>query len=286
MSLLALSPELILLVASNLRQVQILNVSLVCKHLNAVLELELYREYNKPRVYTRSLLPFIRKLIERPKLAKYVKRIDLHPWASLDLFQPEINNKRDVSEIEELREQELSEQDYHLLTQAAQESGVISTIDAYEPTSRLIDVAETLSPANEDINEFYPWYEHFSTTNSASTKSPTTASSVSSSALAWKTPRSFFFSHYFPTFGTFSYEADRSMSILWNGERNINLHPCAKSPCAGPKATCHGPSVSSTQYWPQHRIWKPYTHVPVAPGTATSTIGTASVECDSFDFTA
>jgi hypothetical protein len=66
-----------------------------------------------------------------------------------------------VSEIEELREQELSEQDYHLLTQAAQESGVISTIDAYEPTSRLIDVAETLSPANEDINEFYPWYEHF-----------------------------------------------------------------------------------------------------------------------------
>ena len=80
MFLSAFSSELLLTIASYLPQVQLLNLSLVCKQLHVMIQPELYREYKNPSLYSRSLLPFIRKLVDRPELTKYVRRVDLHPY--------------------------------------------------------------------------------------------------------------------------------------------------------------------------------------------------------------
>ncbi|KAJ4379546.1 hypothetical protein N0V86_004727 [Didymella sp. IMI 355093] len=73
MSLLDLSAELILFIASDVRQVDLLNISLVCKHLKAVTEPELYREYSSPH----------------ERFTRYVKKIDLRYWHILNRFNPE-----------------------------------------------------------------------------------------------------------------------------------------------------------------------------------------------------
>lgn len=158
MPLFAFSPELLLLVASHLHQVHLLNLSLVCKHLHAVIESELYREYNNPLIHGRSLLPFIRKLLERPVLQKHVRRIDLFAWTTSSVFQPYFHGVKDPGKMETLRENTLSEKDYHLCAQAARAAGVICDIDPYETKSRLIDVAEHRSRKFERIPR--PWYKH------------------------------------------------------------------------------------------------------------------------------
>jgi hypothetical protein len=156
MPILDMSPELLLLVATHLRQVDLLNVSLVCKQLHFVTEPELYREYSNPRIYTRTFLPFIRKLIERPELAKHVRSVDLHAWDMLDLFSPDLSNDRTATEFEDMRKRSLGSSDYQALTQAAKRAGVISKIHPYDPSSRLIDKAESMSSANADRDTSRP----------------------------------------------------------------------------------------------------------------------------------
>jgi hypothetical protein len=149
MSLLDLSPELLLIVATHVRQVDLLNLSLVCKHLNCALEPELYREYNNPRLYVRPILPFIQKLIAHPVLAKHVRKVDLHPWEFIGLVEP-FPDEEGEPDYDELRTHELSQEDYYLYAQAAKAAGVISAIDPYESSSRLIDKAATLSKTQDE----------------------------------------------------------------------------------------------------------------------------------------
>jgi hypothetical protein len=154
MSLLDLSPELLLLIASQVHQVDLLNVSLVCKHLHCVVEPELYREYSNPRLHVRPFLPFIKKLIARPELAKHVRKVDLHAWDSLDIFEPIPNEQgpgRD-RDMEAIREHELSQEDYYLAAEAAKTAGVIGAIDPYEPSSRLIDTAKSLGNTDDELH--------------------------------------------------------------------------------------------------------------------------------------
>jgi hypothetical protein len=146
MPFLDLSPELLLMVAAQVRQVDLLNLSLVCKHLHDVVVPELYREYSNPRLYARSFLPFIKTIIAHPELAKQVRRVDLRAWDGLDSLRI-TNSERGEARgraIQQLREYELSQEDYLLTTQAAKASGVISTIDPYQPSSRLVDIVESL----------------------------------------------------------------------------------------------------------------------------------------------
>lgn len=145
MSLLSLSPELLLLVASYVRQVDLLNVSLVCKQLHFTIEPELYREYSNPRLYTRSVLLFIKKIIERPELAKHVRRVDLHEWESFDLFYPHMHNGRSELDVDEYRKGELTQEEYRTLTEFAKRAGVVDAIDPYESSSILLDKIETMS---------------------------------------------------------------------------------------------------------------------------------------------
>jgi hypothetical protein len=146
MPFLDLSPELLLMVASQVRQVDLLNLSLVCKHLHDVVVPELYREYSNPRLYARSFLPFIKRMIAHPEYAKQVRRVDLHDWEGLGILEVTLNehgeNRRHA--IQRLREYGFSQEDYYLTTQAAKAAGVIDTIDPYEPSSRLIDIVESL----------------------------------------------------------------------------------------------------------------------------------------------
>ncbi|KAH5277195.1 hypothetical protein HBI70_095320 [Parastagonospora nodorum] len=145
MSLLNLSPELLLLVASYVRQVDLLNVSLVCKQLHFTIEPELYREYSNPRLYTRSILPFIKKIIERPELAKHVRQVDLHEWESFDHFYPHMHNGRSELDIDRYRKEELTREEYYTLAETAKCAGVINAIDTYESSSLLLDKVESMS---------------------------------------------------------------------------------------------------------------------------------------------
>jgi hypothetical protein len=86
MSLLDLSAELILSIASHVRQADLPNISLVCKHLKVITEPELYREYTNFGL--RLFAPFIKRLISDERFTRYVKKIDLRYWETLEKFNP------------------------------------------------------------------------------------------------------------------------------------------------------------------------------------------------------
>ena len=67
-----LSPELLLLIASYLPQIDLLNVALVCKYLRIVTEPELYREYHAPDSGHRSLVQYIEALLREPRRLRQV----------------------------------------------------------------------------------------------------------------------------------------------------------------------------------------------------------------------
>lgn len=70
-----LSAELLLIVASYLSQVDLLNISITCKQLRYVTEPELYREYYNARLDRRHVKPYVLRLISRPDLWKYVRSL-------------------------------------------------------------------------------------------------------------------------------------------------------------------------------------------------------------------
>jgi hypothetical protein len=151
--ILDLSPELLLCVASFLAQVDLLNVSATCWRLRATSEPELYREYSNP--FRRSLVPFIKRLVERPDLAKYVRRLDLKAWDTLEVIIPDHNNRQ----LDEFRPSEPSEADYHLITDAAKAAGVIDAICPYGESSCVVDEIRRFCIEKRDDHDEV-WYEH------------------------------------------------------------------------------------------------------------------------------
>jgi len=132
MHLLDLAPELLLSVATHLTQVDLLNVSLTHSRLRNVTEPELFREYSNTHMYGRSFKAFIFRLIERPDLAKHVRRADLRAYKHLSYFHPEHEVRRDCFT------DQCTELQYMTLTQAAIASGVIETAAPFEPESSLL----------------------------------------------------------------------------------------------------------------------------------------------------
>jgi hypothetical protein len=152
--ILDLSPEVLLCVASFLTQVDLLNVSVVCWRLRTATEPELYREYFSP--YGRSFLPFVKRLIDRPDLAKYVRRLELKTWDTLTTLNPEHFN-HDELQLAEFLPSEPSEADYYLITSAAKSAGVIDSVCPYGATSRVVDEARRICREERD-NPDWVWY--------------------------------------------------------------------------------------------------------------------------------
>ncbi|KAF2248448.1 hypothetical protein BU26DRAFT_520126 [Trematosphaeria pertusa] len=142
--LLDLSPELLLSVASFVSQMDLLNVSLTCKRLHDTTEPELYREYSNHRVYDRSVVPFLKRLLNRPQLAKHVHRLDLRWWRTLKYLNPAFAS---TSFIFPLRD-EPSDIDYGTFTEAAKAVGVIRSIPPFSEKSRIME--KVLSHSDQD----------------------------------------------------------------------------------------------------------------------------------------
>jgi hypothetical protein len=157
--LMNLSSELLLCVASFLPQIDLLNVSLTCTHLRNVTEPELYREYVNPCIYRRSFTPFLRTLLERPELTRYVHRLELKYWSTLDHWNPEYCEGR----IEEFQEHlqatpQPSEIEYDTITQAAKSVGIISSIFPFEQSSSI--VRKIWNQVLNGLSSDRVWYEY------------------------------------------------------------------------------------------------------------------------------
>lgn len=169
MPLVDLSPELILSIASYLRQVDLLNVALVCKRLQATTEPELYREYSNPRLSNRPIVPFVKRVLQDDRFARCIKKLDLRGWNTLDRFNPlysevhprfrEQYNK--AAEFDEGRKRDLchepSMEEYMLYTTAACDAGIISEVLPYEAKSRIVEKVRPLERNNLDPD--MPWYD-------------------------------------------------------------------------------------------------------------------------------
>lgn len=169
MPLVNLSPELILSIASRLRQVDLLNVTLVCKHLRAVTEPELCREYSNPRLNNRSLVPFVKQVLKDERFARCIKKLDLRNWNTLDHFNPlymevhprfrDQHNKAaefDKSCATDLFQQP-SKEDYMLYATAAQAAGIISETIPYEARSCIIDKVRPME--RDQLDPDVLWYD-------------------------------------------------------------------------------------------------------------------------------
>ena len=113
-------------------------------------EPELYREYSNPRLYSRTVARFVLHLVRRPKLAKYVKKIDLKGWKTLDhltLGDYEVNEA--MSGIRTTREEKIAtfgqfhrpepaKDRYSLLTAAGMATGIIKEALPHETKSAVI----------------------------------------------------------------------------------------------------------------------------------------------------
>jgi hypothetical protein len=145
MALVDLYPELLLWIASHLQRVDLLNVSLICKHLREATQPELYRDYSTPR---RRILPLVKPLIERPELRKHVPRLQLGHWTTLVCFNTPYWESQDYEKdiaFDMYRGPEPTEAEYLSLTAAARDQGVITEIHPYEHSSYRIEVARQIS---------------------------------------------------------------------------------------------------------------------------------------------
>ncbi|KAL6710349.1 hypothetical protein ACN47E_009295 [Coniothyrium glycines] len=174
MGLQNLSPELLLCVASFLRQVDLLNISLTCKYLQSATEPELFREYKNTRIFGRSFYPFIDKLIERPEICKYFQKLQFKQWETLDSLNPRFHKsssrQRRTSDEQELasriasfenecrKQPQPTEAQYVAFTRAARKVGVITEIFPFEPTSHVLDSAREMLAQDVDPSRF--WYTH------------------------------------------------------------------------------------------------------------------------------
>jgi hypothetical protein len=157
--LLDLSAELLLCIAAFVNQTDLLNLSLTSKKLRAMTEPELFREYNNLAHRARTFAPFVRRLIERPDLTKYVKRLNLRAWPNLSTVE-RIDRIRDDA-LDSGRESEPSADDYDLMTVAAKNAGIIESIYPYELESHVIKEIFLQRPLSSYIYwEQYDWVKH------------------------------------------------------------------------------------------------------------------------------
>jgi hypothetical protein len=129
--------ELLLNIASFLSQVDLLNLSLTNKQLRYSTEPELYREYMNTgeAVNGRDLKPFLRRIIEAPKLTRYVHYLDLKHWTTLIGINP-LFGKHD--------EKPLSVDEYEYFARAAKSAKAISTVRKYDVKNNILDRANAL----------------------------------------------------------------------------------------------------------------------------------------------
>jgi hypothetical protein len=140
MSLLTLSAELLLYIASLLQQKELLNLSLTCKHLQSATESELFREYRNVSRNRRSFLPFLRRIVHHPKLGRYTRKLHLRSWTALDTFSDRDSESDRVArescherwEVGNIRGTKLTAADYTLLVQAARDTKLIQEIVPFD----------------------------------------------------------------------------------------------------------------------------------------------------------
>lgn len=144
-----LSVELIISIASDLSQLDLLNVALVCKRLQAATESELYREYHPLCFHRRGVTSLMRALIQKPIRISYVKSLELPEWESLEpdkRIDGETSPLQRDADIKDMliytsriweydparfERDDTSREDYDLITGAALEARLIDKSDPY-----------------------------------------------------------------------------------------------------------------------------------------------------------
>jgi hypothetical protein len=105
-------------------------------------------------MYKRSFVPFVRRLLERPELGRYVQKVELKCWSTLEILNPWL--KIDTEKFDYRPAAALpSADDYALFTEAARSAGIIQHIWPYEPTSSLIEEARAIH-ADSHASELEP----------------------------------------------------------------------------------------------------------------------------------
>ncbi|KAE9966399.1 hypothetical protein EG328_008978 [Venturia inaequalis] len=133
MTLLAdLSTELLLHIASFLPQVDLLNISLTSTTLRNATEAELYREWTNILHFDskRKILPFVRRIIDYPRLARYVQLLETDLWSTLTDWDPEFESE-DIDCV-------LSPEDYEYFANAALSANIIASIREYDHKSNIV----------------------------------------------------------------------------------------------------------------------------------------------------
>lgn len=116
-----LPTELLLLIGSLLPQVDLLNVSLVCRGLRERTEPELYREYSNCHENGRSFKPFVRELIAHPELRGYPRSLSLRAYRTL--YDWHSGSQLTAGYLPAWTK--LSKEEYELFARAAVDAGVI-----------------------------------------------------------------------------------------------------------------------------------------------------------------
>jgi hypothetical protein len=109
----------------------------------------------------------LKRLVERPVLAKCVRRLKLRPWRTLGTFK-----YQEYKDFDLQRRPEPNLEDYQILTLAAKDAGIIDAICPYEAESNLVREGRARSHKEGDSEnychreirlynlEFEAWAEH------------------------------------------------------------------------------------------------------------------------------
>ncbi|KAK8175075.1 hypothetical protein IWX90DRAFT_483199 [Phyllosticta citrichinensis] len=118
-----LPPEMLMSIISHVdNEADLLNLSLVSKQINKLVQSALYASYlNFNMCHSRSITPFLRNILKNESLARACKKVDLANWMNTSaLWEP--NNADDLKE--------LSHEDFYLFANAAEKTKVIQARDS------------------------------------------------------------------------------------------------------------------------------------------------------------
>ncbi|KAF2009952.1 hypothetical protein BU24DRAFT_427993 [Aaosphaeria arxii CBS 175.79] len=134
MSFLQLSPELVLEIAGYLEQIDLLNVSLVCKGLRETTKSSLHREYNNVHIMGNSFVDVINRIIDGEIDGRSIKTVRLRPWFSLSRLLDEDPDDR------RRRERMMTKDQYQKLTECAKAQGLITDILSFKERSPILKI--------------------------------------------------------------------------------------------------------------------------------------------------
>lgn len=100
-------------------------------------------------------MPFLLRIIENPKLARYVHSLDLKKWTSLLSLDPQYGDPFDQCA--------LSLKEYYHLAEAARVAGLISTIRKYGHSNNITDRANAMianSGGCGGMRTIEGWYDY------------------------------------------------------------------------------------------------------------------------------